>query len=61
MYYARKLNACLGGVDPVATFGVKNLSQLRAVHNIPVAVVILSFLAKALGWAGLWAIVFSIG
>jgi len=50
--YARTLAVFIGGVDPVARYGARNLSELRRVVPIPLSIVMLSFLARTLGWAG---------
>ncbi|MGI9310329.1 MAG: hypothetical protein ACR2P7_02215 [bacterium] len=59
--YARSLNEFLGGQDPVWKFGARNLSQLRAVMPIPVAVFILDFLAKAFMYASVISILGALG
>ena len=59
--YTRRLNAFLGGADPVATFGARNLSQLKNTISVPLSVSTLSFLAKAVAWAGVVAFLFSVG
>jgi hypothetical protein len=59
--YSHRLNAFLGGADPVATFGARNLRQLRNRISVPLSVSALSFLAKAAAWAGVVALLFSVG
>jgi len=59
--YTKRLNAFLGGADPVTTFGAKNLSQLKSIIPIPFSITVLSVIAKAMGWAGLVALLFSVG
>ncbi len=59
--YSHRLNAFLGGTDPVATFGTRNLSQLRNTISTPFSVSTLSFLAKAAAWGGVVALLFSVG
>jgi hypothetical protein len=61
VFYARRLNAFLGGADPVAKFGARNLSQLKNIISVPLLVSVLSFLAKALAWAGVVALLFYVG
>jgi len=59
--YAQMLNRHLGGRDPVATFGVRNLAQLRTVVEIPLTISAISFLAGVAGWAGGAALCFAVG
>jgi len=59
--YTHRLNAFVGGSDPVATFGARNLSQLKSNISVPLSVSALSFLAKAAAWAGVVALLFSVG
>ncbi|MHB8771974.1 MAG: hypothetical protein ACYC7J_13335 [Syntrophales bacterium] len=58
--YAHRLNTHLGGADPVAAFGTRNLKQLRSATRIPFSVTALDFAAKALGWAGVVAILITV-
>lgn len=59
--YARLLNRLLGGADPAATYRARNLKELRLSVDIPFAIIVLSFLARALGWAGAVAVLFAVG
>ncbi len=59
--YAHRLNAFLGGADPVATFGARNLNQLKSVISVPFSVTALGFVAKIMWWAGLVALLVSVG
>ena len=59
--YTHRLNAFLGGADPVPTFGARNLSQLKSTIPVPLSVSVLNFLAKMAAWAGVVALLFSIG
>lgn len=59
--YVRRLNAFMGGNDPVATFGTRNLNQLRRTISVPLSITTLSFVAKVLAWAGVGAVLFSFG
>lgn len=59
--YAHRLNALLGGVDPVAKFGARNLSQLKNIIHIPFLISTLRFLAKVMGWAGFVQLIISLG
>ncbi len=61
IFYTRRLNAFLGGADPVATFHVRNLRQLKNTISVPLSVSALSFLARAAAWAGVVALLFSVG
>lgn len=61
VFYAHRLNFLLGGIDPVATFGTRNLRQLRNTNSIPLSIIALNFFAKTLFWAGVGAIFFSFG
>jgi hypothetical protein len=59
--YASLLNRFLGGADPVTKFGAQNLRELRGATDIPLTISFLSFLARVLGWAGLFTVVFALG
>jgi hypothetical protein len=59
--YTRRLNSFLGGSDPVATFGARNLRQLKSIIPVPLSVTVLNVLSKAMGWAGLVALLLSVG
>jgi hypothetical protein len=59
--YTHRLNAFLGGADPVATFGARNFSQLKGTISVPFSITVLYLLAKAMAWAGLVAFLFSVG
>ena len=59
--YTHRLNAFLGGIDPVATYGTKNLRQLKTVMSIPLQIKLLHFSSKILWWAGLAASFISFG
>jgi len=61
VFYTHRLNAFLGGADPVATFGARNLRQLKNTISIPLSVSTLSFFAKVAAWAGVAALLFSVG
>ncbi len=59
--YTHRLNDYLGGVDPMATYGTKNFSQLKTVMPIPPPVKFLHFASNVMWWAGLIAIFISLG
>lgn len=59
--YAHRLNGFLGGVDPVVTFGTRNLKQLKNVISIPFSITAQNFVAKVMWWAGLVALLVSAG
>lgn len=59
--HARLLNRLLGGADPVATYGARNLKQLRMHIRLPLPVLLFSFIARAFGWAGLVSALFAVG
>jgi hypothetical protein len=48
--YARRLNALLGGADPVATYGARSLGELKTAIAIPGSIQFLEFCAKSCGW-----------
>ena len=50
LIYARRLNALLGGADPVATYGARSLGELKAAIAIPGSIQFLEFFAKSCGW-----------
>ncbi|MBI4556553.1 MAG: hypothetical protein HY706_03135 [Candidatus Hydrogenedentes bacterium] len=45
----------------MATFGARNLRQLRRIIGIPVWITVLSFVVRAFGWAGLVSVFVSFG
>lgn len=51
--YARRLYAHLGGVDPVAKFRAKNLSELKLFVPIPLSISAMNFAARVLWWGSL--------
>ena len=51
LLYARLLHKYLGGADPVAAFGARNLGQLGSVTPVPIRVRGLAFVAKAMLWS----------
>ncbi|BBO72139.1 hypothetical protein DSCA_60690 [Desulfosarcina alkanivorans] len=59
--YTHRLNALLGGTDPVLAFGAKNLKELKKSISVPLSVSALSFLAKVATWGGVCAAVYSFG
>jgi len=59
--YAKRLNAFLGGADPVGAFRSRNLKELRMHVAVPSSVIRLNFLARAFGWAGLVGVLFAFG
>lgn len=59
--YAVRLNSWLGGKDPVATYGARNLRQLRSLMHVPFAIVGLQFCARALWCAGAAAVLIALG
>ncbi len=46
LVFARMMSLFLGGADPVATYGAKNLQELRARIEIPAIIVFFDFFAK---------------
>mgnify|MGYP001579191582 CR=1 FL=1 len=58
--YAHKLNAHLGGIDPVEKFRAKNLSELKLFVHIPIAISALNFAARVLWWGSLAVIAISL-
>ena len=61
MAYAKLLYRLLGGADPVATYGARNLKQLRMHVHVPLPLLLFSFFARAFGWAGLVSALFAVG
>lgn len=49
--YATRLNAFLGGADPVATYSARSLGELKTAIAIPGSIQFLEFFAKSCGWA----------
>ena len=59
--YAHSLNTFLEGRDPVQAFGTKNLHELRSLVSLPVAVLVLDFMAKVFMVGGVTALLFVLG
>lgn len=59
--YAHRLNAFLGGVDPVRAFRANSLSELRVHLRVPLSVRVLHFAAKCCFWAAVVLCVSALG
>ncbi|MBW1939054.1 MAG: hypothetical protein JRI67_09905 [Deltaproteobacteria bacterium] len=61
IFYTHRLNSFLGGADPVAAFGARNLRQLKNTISVPFSISTLNFIVKVFAWAGLCALLFLFG
>jgi len=59
--YTHRLNSFLGGADPMATFGARNLRQLKNTISVPFSISTLNFFVKVFAWAGLFALLLLFG
>jgi hypothetical protein len=59
--FARSLNVGLGGADPLARFGARNLSQLRMHVRVPVHILALNFAAKTALFAAVTSVLIGLG
>ena len=59
--YAHSLNTFLEGGDPVSSFGTRNLNELRSLVSLPIAVLVLDFMAKVFMVGGVTALLFIFG